>query len=181
MFFLEEGRLGKWSRGVAWAVLVILCIIIGAGILALSRINFDGQWVDSLTQLTQGKGARDTSRASTPIVRRTLKGSIFEIKNYDGALTMDDAVGYMRLLVKEDQKVYSIAVASSTEIIAGGQPAVFAGLKPMIEVSVVAVELPDTASHDFSAEKIDVLTKPDDQKTAEEKLEEFRKFRPIAN
>ena len=51
----------------------------------------------------------------------------------------------------------------------------------MTEVSVVAVELPDTASHDFSAEKIEVLTKPDGQKTTEEKLEEFRKFRPVSN
>ena len=105
-------------------------------------------------------------------------------KTYETAAVIvpdEKTAGYMRLLVKEDQKVYSIAVTSSTEIAAFGQPAVFARLKPMTEVSVVAVELPDTASHDFSAEKIEVLTKPDGQKTTEEKLEEFRKFRPVSN
>ncbi len=171
MLFSEDSCLGRWPKRVAWAVLIFLCVIIGAGVSALSHIDFDGQWADSLTQLTQKKDVRDAGSAAV-IVRRTLRGSIFSV---------DEAAGYMRLLVKEDQKVYSIAVTSSTEIAAFGQPAVFARLKPMTEVSVVAVELPDTASHDFSAEKIEVLTKPDDQKTTEEKLEEFRKFRPVSN
>jgi len=171
MLFPDDSCLGRWSKRVAWGVLALLCIIIGVGVLALSRVDFDGQWSDSLIRLTQRQDTRDSGSAAA-VVRRTLEGSIFAV---------DEAGGYIRLLVKEDRKVYSIVVTSSTEITAFGQPTAFASLKPMIELSVVAVELSDTASYDFSAEKIDVLTKSDGQKTTEEKLEEFRKFRPVSN
>ena len=55
---------------MAWAVLIFLCVIIGAGVSALSHIDFDGQWADSLTQLTQKKDVRDAGSAAVIVSRR---------------------------------------------------------------------------------------------------------------